>query len=109
MLPLLGAAGFGAILGWYLYYINRYRTDDVKVGDLVTLIGAVGGAAILALFPSGSSLFGAYGIGLFVGFYGYFVVLLLLVWRSKKYTFDWFLDGQKGNRPMEGNQSSINK
>ena len=31
-LQLLGAGGFGAILGWYLYFINRYRSADVRMG-----------------------------------------------------------------------------
>ncbi len=26
---LVGAGGFGLLLGWYAYYINRYRTSDV--------------------------------------------------------------------------------
>jgi hypothetical protein len=38
-LQLLGAGGFGLLLGWYVYYINRHRREEVKLGDLVTLIG----------------------------------------------------------------------
>ena len=37
-LPYLGAAGFGAIIGWYVYYINRYRKGDVQFSDLTTLV-----------------------------------------------------------------------
>jgi 3-methyladenine DNA glycosylase/8-oxoguanine DNA glycosylase len=25
---LAGAAAFGAVIGWYLYYVNRYRQDE---------------------------------------------------------------------------------
>jgi hypothetical protein len=76
---LVGAAAFGALIGWYVYYINRYRKSDVQFSDLTTVIGILGGAAVLNLFPSQTSLFGAYGIGLFVGFFGYFASLLLLI------------------------------
>jgi hypothetical protein len=93
-IQLWGAGGFGAIIGWYVYYINRYRTRDVQLSDLVTLIGILGGGAILALFPARSDLFGAYGIGLFVGFFGYFLILLLLVTVSRNFGVDWFLDGR---------------
>jgi hypothetical protein len=92
---LIGAAGFGAVIGWYLYFINRYRSDAVKVADLVTVIAALGGGAILRLFPARSQLFGAYGVGLFAGFFAYFFFLVVFVARSDAgFTFDWFLDGR---------------
>jgi hypothetical protein len=94
-LHLLGAGGFGAVVGWYLYFLNRYRAGDVALADLVTVIGAIGGGAILALFPAESDLFGAYGIGLAVGFFGYFLVLVGLVARSASFGIEWFLDGRR--------------
>lgn len=94
-IQLLGSGGFGALMGWYVYYTNRYRKEDVKLSDLVTLIGVLGGAGILALFPARSDLFGSYGIGLFIGFFGYFFALLLFVAVSKNFTLDWFLDGRR--------------
>lgn len=94
-LTLLGAGAFGVVVGWYLYYVNRYRRGDVQLTDLVTMIGAVGGGAILALFPARSLLFGAYGIGLFVGFFAYFLTLVVLVWRSPAFSKEWFLDGRR--------------
>ena len=64
----LGAFGFGLLIGWYVYYINRYRKGDVQFSDLTTLIGVIGGGGITALFGASSgALFGAYGIGLAVG------------------------------------------
>src|SRR6476659_7503375 len=93
-IQLLGAAGFGALIGWYVYYINRYRKGDVQVSDIVTLIGAIGGAAVLALFPAKSDLFGAYGIGLFAGFFGYFLILAGTVYRAPGFTSAWFIDGR---------------
>jgi hypothetical protein len=94
-LQLLGAGCFGAVVGWYLYFLNRYRAGDVAIADLVSVIGAVGGGAILALFPAESDLFGAYGIGLAAGFFGYFLVLVGLVARSKSFGIEWFLDGRR--------------
>ena len=99
-IQLFGAGGFGALIGWYVYYINRYRKGDVQIGDLVTVIGTIGGGAVLALFEKKTDLFGAYGIGLFTGFFGYFVVLVILVAMSRAATannfdWDWFLDGRR--------------
>ncbi len=93
-IQLLGAMGFGAIIGWLVYYINRYRTGDVQFSDLATVIGILGGGAILALFPASTDLFGGYGIGLFIGFFSYFLYLNLQVRISKNFTVDWFLDGR---------------
>ena len=66
-IQLLGAGAFGAIIGWYVYYINRYRRGDVQFSDLVTVIGVLGGGTILAIFNAQTALFGAYGIGLAIG------------------------------------------
>ncbi len=94
-IQLLGAGGFGAIIGWYVYYINRYRKGDVQLSDIVTLIGILGGGSVLTLFPERSDLFGAYGIGLAIGFFGYFIILYGFVAASPNFTVDWFLDGRR--------------
>ena len=94
MLQKIGAGAFGAVVGWYVYYINRYRKDDVQLSDIVTLVGAIGGAAVLALFPERSDLFGAYGIGLAAGFFMYFFVLIVLVNKAPGFNSSWFIDGR---------------
>jgi len=94
-IQLLGAGGFGAIIGWYVYYINRYRKSELQLSDLVTVVGVLGGGTVLALFPARSDLFGAYGVGLFIGFFGYFITLLILVRVSPNFDADWFLDGRR--------------
>ena len=99
--PVVGAFAFGVLLGWYVYYINRYRKGEIQIGDIVTLVGAMGGGAVLALFNEKNQLFGAYGVGLAVGFFAYFIVLLVLVRMSSNFDFDWFLDGRRKN-PADG-------
>jgi hypothetical protein len=94
-LQLLGAFGFGALLGWYLYYINRHRTEEVKLADLATVIGAIAGTIVLSLFDAKTDLFGAYGTGLAAGFFGYYLLLVFYVWRSEYFDVAWFLDGRK--------------
>ena len=94
VLQKIGAGAFGAVVGWYVYYINRWRKDDVQLSDIVTLIGAVGGAAVMALFPAKTDLFGAYGIGLASGFFMYFFILIVLVNKAPGFTSAWFLDGR---------------
>ncbi|MEJ2746755.1 MAG: hypothetical protein P8183_02385 [Anaerolineae bacterium] len=94
-IQLWGAGCFGFVIGWFVYYVNRYRKGDVQFSDITTLIGILGGGAILALFEAQTDLFGAYGIGLFVGFFGYFLFLTLWVALSKNFTVDWFLDGRR--------------
>jgi hypothetical protein len=95
LVQLLGSGGLGFVIGWYVYYINRYRAGDVQISDVLTLIGAIGGAAVTALFPARSDLFGAYGIGLFAGFFLYFLTLVILVGVSPNFDADWFLDGRR--------------
>lgn len=94
-----GALGFGMVVGWNAYFINRYR-KDVVIGDLAGLIGAVGGAAVLSLFDAQTTAFGFYGFGLAVGFFGYFVVLLVFVWISPLKTVEFFLGTAEGQKPM---------
>src|SRR5262245_22520406 len=99
-LQLIGAGCFGAILGWYLYFINRYRNGPVEFGDITTILGAIGGVAVLSLFKNGTDLFGAYGIGLAIGFFGYYLILSSMVARSPNFDADFFLDGRR-RRPIE--------
>ncbi len=67
-----GAAAFGAVVGWVTYRTLRWKSGSVGLSDLSAVLGVVGGAAITSLFAT-PVLFGAYGIGLGVGFFGYYV------------------------------------
>lgn len=71
-----GAICFGAVIGWFTYYTMRYSTTHTS-SDVATIIGAIGGAAVLAVFPKQSDLFGFYAIGLAIGFFTYVGILLV--------------------------------
>jgi hypothetical protein len=90
----VGAFAFGCVLGWFAYYVNRYRAGKISVRDLGTFLGAIGGAAVLALFPAKSALFGYYGLGLAVGFFAYFVILFFFVLLTPSWNLGFFLDGR---------------
>ena len=95
IVQLLGAFAFGLIIGWRVYFTDRYRSGAVDFGDIATVIGIVGGGAILSLFQAGTDLFGAYGIGLAIGFFFYHLRLAALVKRSPNFDDDFFLDGRR--------------
>jgi len=92
---MAGALAFGVVIGWFVYYVNRYRKGDVQIGDITTIIGAIGGGAVLALFDRSADLFGSYAIGLAIGFFLYFFILVILVGVSDNFDSDWFLDGRR--------------
>ena len=72
-----GALCFGLVIGWVTYRTLRRRSDASALSDISAVIAAVGGAAVTALFKSGS-LFGAYCIGLAIGFFAYLILSLIL-------------------------------
>jgi hypothetical protein len=95
VIQLIGAGAFGLIIGWRLYFTDRYRTGAVDFQDIAQVISVIGGAAVLALFQAGSDLFGAYGIGLALGFFAYHLRLASMVRRSPNFDDDYFLDGRR--------------
>jgi uncharacterized membrane protein YeaQ/YmgE (transglycosylase-associated protein family) len=64
---------FGIVIGWIVYRTLR-RSQTNGVSDLATVIGAIGGASVTALFTKDHGDFGRYCLGLFVGFFGYLIV-----------------------------------
>jgi uncharacterized membrane protein YeaQ/YmgE (transglycosylase-associated protein family) len=77
----IGALCFGLVVGWICYRTLRRREGAVALGDIAAVIGAVGGAAVTALFESGA-LFSMYSIGLALGFFLYLATAMLLA-RTK--------------------------
>ncbi|MGH9397798.1 MAG: hypothetical protein ACRD18_13235 [Terriglobia bacterium] len=69
----VGTLCFGLVVGWVTYRTLRRKEGAAALSDIATVIGAIGGAAVTALFKS-ESLFGFYSIGLAIGFFAYFIV-----------------------------------
>jgi hypothetical protein len=69
-LAIVGALFFGVVVGWVTYGSLR-RANRSGLTDITTIIGAIGGAAITKLFPAENGAFGAYCIGLAIGFFAY--------------------------------------
>jgi len=84
-LALGGAICFGLVVGYITYRTLARTTDKAAITDLATVIGAIGGGAITALYgPADGSLFAMYSIGLIVGMALYLLASLLL--RGKQVT-----------------------
>jgi uncharacterized membrane protein YeaQ/YmgE (transglycosylase-associated protein family) len=73
----LGAVLFGVVVGWVTYRTLIRRSDEATLSDIATVIGAVGGGAVVGLFDS-PHLFGLYSIGLAVGFFGYLALFRII-------------------------------
>jgi zinc transporter ZupT len=65
-------------MGWITYRTLRRKEGAAALSDLSTVIGAIGGAAITALFKT-AELFGWYCIGLAAGFFLYFIIAGLFI------------------------------
>ncbi len=78
MLATIGAAFFGLVVGWITYRTLRRKEGAVALSDISCVIGAVGGGAITALFKDGA-VFGAYSIGLAIGFFLYLLVSIRVI------------------------------
>jgi len=70
---IAGAICFGIVVGWVTYRTLRRQGETVAVSNIASVIGAVGGAAVTALFNS-QEMFGWYCIGLAIGFFAYMIL-----------------------------------
>jgi hypothetical protein len=68
MLSMLasGAFWFGIVIGLVTYRTLKYKKNAV-ISDIAAITGAVGGGAVIALFPAESNRFDFYAIGLAIG------------------------------------------
>jgi uncharacterized membrane protein YfcA len=78
----LGAVLFGLVIGWITYRTLVRREGAAALSDIATVIGAVGGGVVLALFDD-DHLFGLYSIGLAVGFFAYLAVFAAINGKQK--------------------------
>jgi hypothetical protein len=69
----IGAVCFGLVVGWITYRTIRRSTQEVSLSDIASVVGAVGGAAVISLFGN-SHLFSWYAIGLAAGFFLYLII-----------------------------------
>jgi uncharacterized membrane protein YeaQ/YmgE (transglycosylase-associated protein family) len=69
----VGALLFGWVVGWITYRTLRRKEGAAALSDISTVLGAVGGAAITSHFGD-RALFSWYCVGLFVGFFLYFLI-----------------------------------
>jgi uncharacterized membrane protein YeaQ/YmgE (transglycosylase-associated protein family) len=68
---------FGLVIGFVTYRTLRHKTSS-GVSDIAAVIGAVGGGAVLNLFPAGSMAFDHYASGLALGFFCYLALSILI-------------------------------
>jgi hypothetical protein len=86
---LVGALCFGVVIGWVTSRTLR-RAKPGGLTDIATVIGAVGGAAITALFRRETGEFGAYCVGLLFGFFTYLIVAIRMVPAAQRDSIgDW--------------------
>jgi hypothetical protein len=78
-----GPLWFGIVVGYVTYRTLRHKAET-GLGDIAAVIGAVGGAAIIRLFPTGTVSFDSYAFGLAIGFFSYLALSLVLTWISGK-------------------------
>jgi hypothetical protein len=72
-----GALWFGLVIG-FITYRTMFHKKDAAISDIAAIIGAVGGAAVVALFPAQSTQFDYYAYGLAIGFFLYFIILQIM-------------------------------
>jgi len=85
-----GPICFGLVIGWITYRTLR-RKDGTSLSDIASVIGAVGGAAVTGLFGLKDVFYG-YCIGLAIGFFGYFIVALIV---GEGKGSSWMMDDEK--------------
>ncbi|MEN3334386.1 MAG: hypothetical protein V7641_3751 [Blastocatellia bacterium] len=100
-LAVIGALCFGIVIGWITHRTLR-RSRPSGLSDIATVIGAIGGAAVTGLFRRDSGDFGAYCIGLLIGFFAYLIIAVKTTPRKKRQAIgDWL-----GTEPASGSPGS---
>jgi hypothetical protein len=69
---VIGALCFGLVIGWVTYRTLRRQGEPVALSNIASVIAAVGGGAVTALFTK--DLFAWYSIGLTIGFFLYLIL-----------------------------------
>jgi hypothetical protein len=74
VVQIIGSICFGTVVGWVLRFVLAFA-KEITVGSLATIISAIGGAAVTALFDSKGQMFSYYSFGLFGGFFLHVLLL----------------------------------
>lgn len=74
---IIGTICFGIVIGWVTYRTLRKQSETVALSNIASVIGAVGGGAVVARFNTYEA-FAYYSIGLFVGFFAYLIVSMTI-------------------------------
>jgi hypothetical protein len=72
-----GAFWFGVVVGYITYRTLRHKSSS-GLSDIASVIAAIGGGAVLQLFPAGSLSFDHYAFGLAIGFFVYLILSLFV-------------------------------
>jgi len=72
-----GAFWFGVVVGFVTYRTIQHKTQS-GISDIAAIIGAIGGSAVLTLFPTDTPSFDYYAFGLAIGFAFYLVLSMLI-------------------------------
>ena len=75
-ITIIGSACFGLVIGWMACRVH-HDAKEIDIKWLAAMIGTIGGGAVTALFDKRSAMFGAYCIGLAVGFFSRPLILKL--------------------------------
>ena|SRR5918998_6834788 len=78
----VGALLFGVVIGWVTYRTLRRSGPGAAISDIASVIGAVVGTSVTGVFSEyikQPEAFGLYLIGLFVGFFGFYILSLFIV------------------------------
>lgn len=108
-----GSVCFGLVIGWITYYTMRKNTKPRTLADITVIISALAGPAILAVFPApveetNQTMFGFYGIGLALGFFLYYVIFVLLLWKApRKLLLSMGLVQRTSNKPGAGSGGTV--
>ena len=91
-----GPFWFGVVIGFVTYRTLKHK-KDAGISDIASVVGAVGGATIIKLFPTGSERFDHYAMGFAVGF---FLFLIVLQWLAGSGDYDW-KRGEPPSQPVQ--------
>jgi len=72
LLAGIGAVCFGIVVGWVTHRTIIRKTTDAALTDIAAVLGSIGGAVVTGLYGEPEA-FGAYAIGLLVGFFAYLI------------------------------------